>query len=222
MLDWLRSLNDSSPNLESLRDHFLGMLQDGRHTFDAASNALVGGTRSEAVREDLYLTDQRINQAEQQLRREILVHGLVHGASTFPGLLVLMSVAKDAERIGDYAKNILELAESGAHLGGEEEVAALVEAKDRVSQLLARAHGLFSKPSDAEARSFLDDADELQKTCETHMDRLVRAESPNLAAPALAWRYMKRVTSHTGNIVTSLVVPVDKLDFWPGKPQIEQ
>ena len=42
MLDWLRSLNDSSPNLESLRDHFLGMLQDGRHTFDAASNALVG------------------------------------------------------------------------------------------------------------------------------------------------------------------------------------
>jgi hypothetical protein len=27
-------------------------------------------------------------------------------------------------------------------------------------------------------------------------------------------RFLKRITAHLGNIATSVVVPVDRLDFW--------
>ena len=41
---------------------FSKMLEDGRHIFDAASNALLGGTDPETIREDLFRTDRRINE----------------------------------------------------------------------------------------------------------------------------------------------------------------
>ena len=39
-------------------------------------------------------------------------------------------------------------------------------------------------------------------------------EGPNLAGVALTARYFKRVASHAANIVTSIVMPLDKLDFF--------
>ena len=36
----------------------------------------------------------------------------------------------------------------------------------------------------------------------------------NAAGRALAYRYLKRVTSHASNVVTALVMPLDKLDFF--------
>ena len=44
----------------------------------------------------------------------------------------------------------------------------------------------------------------------------------NVVGPALAYRYFKRVTSHAGNVVTSIVMPLDKLDYYPGKPDRDQ
>ena len=63
MFDWLQSLRDHS-QLKKIQRQFLEMLADGRHIFDASSNALIGGTDPEVIREDLYTTDQRINRTD--------------------------------------------------------------------------------------------------------------------------------------------------------------
>ena len=141
------------------------MLQDGRHIFDAASNALLGGTDTEVIREDLYTTDRRINHTERKIRRALVVHGSVHGRSTFSSLLVMMSVAKDAERVGDYAKNLFELARIKADLGTDAERLEMVEAKTIISKLLARAHGLFEQQDKDAAGVFLADCMSVQRTC---------------------------------------------------------
>lgn len=197
---------------EEIQLRFLQMLDDGRHIFDAASNALVGGTAPDAIREDLFTTDKRINETEQEIRRMIVVHGSVHGARTFPSLLVMMSLAKDAERIGDYAKNLFDLAASGVTLG--DEVATLTELKDKVSTLLVKAKNLHQTHDEGGARGFLADADRIEDACDAAVKRLILHDGANVAASALTYRYLKRVTSHASNMVTALVVPLDKLDFF--------
>ena len=143
MFDWLTRRGPEARGLEQITRNFAEMLEDGRHVFDAAANALLGGTDVEVIRDDLFRTDQRINETEQKIRRQLVVHGSIHGAQTFPALLVMMSLVKDAERVGDYAKNIYDLAKNKSDLGDEASRAELVSLKDEISRLLVRAKNLY-------------------------------------------------------------------------------
>lgn len=212
MMRWLQRLGPESKSLEVIHARFLEMLVDGRHTFDAAANALLGGTAPEVIREDLFSTDQRINATEQEIRRAIVVHGTVHGASTFPELLILMSLVKDAERVGDYAKNLFDLAVDRPGFDPEDH-GELVELKDQVSKIIVRAHGLHEKHDVEGARAILEEIDGIQDQCDVKVREFVRATGSNHTVAALTYRYFKRVLGHIGNIVTSLVVPLDKLDY---------
>ena len=111
MLNWLSGGSENSGGMERLRALFGQMLDAGHHVFVSAANAYLGGTEIEVIRQDLFDTDKRINHAEQQIRREIVIHTSVHGVGSIAPCLVLMSIVKDAERMGDYAKNIFDLAE---------------------------------------------------------------------------------------------------------------
>lgn len=221
MFEWLQNLGSSS-SLEKLQRHFLEMLDDGRHVFDAAAGMLVSGGDPETIREDLYQTDQRINRTEQAVRREIMVHGVAHGMSSLGALLILMSTSKDAERIGDYSKNLFELACARPDLSNDEAQARMVAEKDQVSKLLVRARGIFEKQDEAAAADFLREANEFQKSCDAHVTQLLEVKGENKAALVLVSRYFKRVASHAANIVTTIVMPVDKIDYMPGKPSSEQ
>jgi phosphate transport system protein len=222
MLRWIQRLGPESRGLTEIHARFLEMLQDGRHIFDAAANSLLGGTDPEVIREDLYRTDIRINETEQRIRREIVVHGSIHGAATFPALLVMMSLVKDAERVGDYAKNLFDLAVLHPDIGDAEERASLIEAKDEVSRFLVRTHGLFDTQDVEAAREFLKDSDAFGDRCDDEIDRRITSSGRNEATRVLCLRYFKRVMSHAANIVTSIVMPVDKLDYFPGKSMTEQ
>lgn len=217
MAHWL-SKGSEATGFAEIQRKFAQMLEDGRHIFDAAANALLGGTDPEAIRTDLFATDQQINEAEQQVRRQIVVHGTVHGAQTFPSLLVVMSLAKDAERIGDYAKNLFDLAVAKPDLGSEEERRKLIELKDQVSALVGRARDLYVSQDSDGARTYLAENDRLQDACDAGLERALHADR-NACGQALTMRYFKRVASHAANVVTSLVMPLDKLDFFdePGE-----
>ena len=125
MLRWLQRVGPESAGLTKIHVQFLQMLEDGRHIFDAAANCVLGRGDPEVIRADLYRTDLRINATEQRIRREIVVHGSIHGSATFPAMLIMMSLVKDAERIGDYAKNLFELADLRPHLGTDEQRKAI-------------------------------------------------------------------------------------------------
>ncbi len=222
MFDWLHNIGGSITGLGEINKQFLQMLQDGRHIFDAASNSLLGGTTSDVIREDLYATDLRINKTEMEVRRALVVHGTVHGAGSFPSLLVLMSLVKDAERIGDYSKNLFELACTGASLGTEEERKPLISMKDKISGFLVRAYHLFEgKDADA-SRDLLKEIEVFQKMCDQRVGQLLRVQGVNEAGQVLTTRYFKRVASHVGNVVTSIVMPLDMLDFFPDADQKDQ
>jgi len=126
-----------------------------------------------------------------------------------------MSIVRDAERIGDYAKNLFELGALGGEVpaGYRED---LIELRDRISRMLAKARNIYDTEDEASARAFGQDADAVCRRCDEQIEAIIAGDGPGGAAAtgALAYRYLKRVTAHSANVVTSVLVPVDQLGYW--------
>ncbi len=203
--------------LEQIEQTIQQMLLDCRHTFDVAINSLLGGTDPDIVKKDIKKTDRQVNKAEREVRRELVVHASVRGAAAdIPMVLVSMSIVKDAERIGDYAKNIFDLARAGVDLSSVADLTDLITHRDRISRLIAETARIFG---DRDA----DSAHEILKTEDEHIDEYddiviaqIDSEAPAKEAVPLALlnRYFKRITAHSMNILTSLVMPIDRLDYY--------
>ena len=203
--------------LEQIEQTIQQMLIDCRHTFDAAINALLGGTDPDLVKKDIKKTDRRVNKAERDVRRELVVHTSVRGAQAdIPMVLVSMSIVKDAERIGDYAKNIFDLARAGANLSTVEDLPELITHRDRVSRLIDETARIFGERDTDAAHEILQDEDEHLDEYDDIVIAQIDSEAPaSQAVPiALLNRYFKRITAHSMNILTSLVMPIDRLDYY--------
>jgi phosphate uptake regulator len=217
MFDWFSGkLGTGTAGLQKMRTEFGQMLDAGRHVFDTAANAFLGGTDLEVIREDLFKTDKRINRAERQIRRQIVVHASVHGAAEFPACLVLMSIVKDAERMGDYGKNLFDLAELAPKAPEGEHREWLVSLKDRISGIMADCREVFDSNEKEPATKLIVEAKELEDDCDEKIRMIIQGGSQaGEMAPTyvLAYRYFKRVTSHVRNVASSVVQPVHKIDF---------
>ena len=214
MFKWLKP-TDASEGMQKMTAQLCEMIGHGRHVFDAAANAFLGAADPKLIREDLWATDKKINHLERNIRREAVVHGSVYGSSQLPTCLVLMSIVKDAERIGDYAKNLYEVAVV-SQKRDDEYKQDLLEHKSRVSELMQEAIGIYGEQDEEKAKAFLTRGDAMTDHYDEQVNRLL-SDDPGTDQPAptaLAYRYYKRVVSHLLNIITSLVMPVDKLDYF--------
>ena len=59
---------------------------------------------------DIFKMDKKINEFERDVRRKVMTHLAIGGKEDIGSGLVLVSVVIDIERIGDYTKNIYDLA----------------------------------------------------------------------------------------------------------------
>jgi len=215
VLEFFKGGADQS--LEDIEATIADMLLMNRHTFDLAINALVGGTDPAAVGNEIRKSDRRVNKAERRIRRELVVHTSVRGKQAdLPRVLVSMSIIKDAERIGDYAKNIWDLAHAGIDLSEADDIDALRSMRDRTSKLLADCARIYQDRDAAAAHLLIPKLDEeLDEYDACLLAQLESAAAARDAVPrALLCRYLKRITAHAMNVVTSLVMLVDRLDYY--------
>jgi phosphate uptake regulator len=206
--------------LEEIEATIVEMLLTNRHTFDLAINTVVGGTDPASVGDEVHKSDRRVNKAERRIRKELVVHTSVRGSQAdLPRVLVSMSVIKDAERIGDYAKNIWDLANAGVDLSQGDDIEDLRALRDRTSRLLADAAQIY-KDRDAEAvHALVQQMDEWTSEYDTRVDGQMEsdAKARDAVSRALLYRYLKRITAHTMNIISSLVMPLHRLDYYDEK-----
>ncbi len=220
MFKWLKRMDPEASGIGEMDRKFGRMLEDGRHTFDLACSAYLEGADAKLVRAELVKTDMGINQLEREIRRELIVHATVHGASEFPAALIMMSLTKDAERIGDYAKNILDVATFRPKAQDAPYHAHMLDLKNRISAALADARLIYDSQDAERAAAFIDNSEILKDECDDKIEEILVAkgernvEPAEPAATALCYRYFKRVISHARNVVTSLVVSVDRLDYY--------
>ena len=191
------------------------MIADARHTFDLAMNAVTGGA-VETVADEVRRTDRQINVTEIEIRRELLVHISVHGAADAGELLVFMNMIKDLERIGDYNKNIFDLALEGVSFSGAEDLEQILGFRDELSSRIALMGEILDTRDEDRARAYIERGDQLRREFDGLVNELVHATAPALVAVprALLYRFLKRVAAHCANVVTAVVMPVDRLDYF--------
>lgn len=210
-----------SQRLDTIESKIQKMLSTDRAELELAMSALFGDVQEADVNAELRRMDQQVNQLEREIRRELLVHASVAGSIETPAVLVYMSIVKDIERIGDYAKNILDLAKYGARLGEAPNIEEWRQVSQTIAQFLTDTAATFQARDAAQARDLLTRGGDLLGRLERGVAALVggEAEGPDPVARALALRYIKRVVAHLMNVLSAVVMPVDRLDYFDEDPE---
>jgi phosphate uptake regulator len=210
----------SDDRLDRIEAKVQEMLRYDRHEFDLAMSALMGDLVASEVNTQLRSTDRKVNRLEREIRRELLVHASVFGGIDLPSVLVYMSVVKDVERVGDYAKNLLDLALDGANFSTIENSDLWRRLSMDVSRYISEAGDAFRQRDEEWARDLLTRGSEMLDFSDERVSHLVRGEGGDQAvARALAHRYLKRVVAHLMNLLSAVVMPLDKLDYFDEDPE---
>ncbi len=168
---------------------------------------------------DIYERDRQLNKYERSVRRKILTHFSVSPKPDINMGLVITSIVIDIERIGDYTKNIVELAVALPEPfdGGE--------LHDEILDLERIVDAMFSDIVPALEESNVDLA---RKILQAHKnvsarverglqllrsDQVLQGRSGKAVTAALYLRYLKRVSAHLKNVATSVLNPYHRIGF---------
>jgi phosphate uptake regulator len=214
MLDFFKSTGPSA--VEEVEEILVQMVRDSRAVYDAATGAVFGGGKSKETKQEVKTTDRGINAAQRDVRRALMLHSSVTGAVDLPLVLTYMSVVKDAERIGDYAKNLYDLAKYGADFQTSTDRDELERHHEVVGALIDQAADVFEARDADAARALITRGDEILDACDKNVRAAYESEGPasDAVAKALYYRYLKRITAHVMNLMTALVLPIDQLDYY--------
>ena len=172
-----------------------------------------------ALKIDIRKKDQQINKYQQEIRRMMMTHLAISSQTEVHQALVMTSIVIDVERIGDYAKNIEDLAKvhpKRLMAGPYEDIVKNLE--DEVKSKFESVTSAFKIYDIEAAKEVMDEHRSITKQCDLLVNELVaepKSEIPanDQVALALYVRYLKRISSHLTNIVSSVVNPFAMIGF---------
>jgi len=169
---------------------------------------------------DIFEMDKKINEFERDVRRKIMTHLAVGGKEDIGSGLVLVSVVIDIERIGDYTKNIYDLALNHPKKlnGGSVE--------DRLSQLEKISLKLFEDTINSFKKQNIKKSRDLMGYYKTNISSqsdaitndIIKGKVKDLnigsaSAVGLYSRYLKRISAHSRNMISSVVNPFERIGY---------
>ena len=160
--------------------------------------------------------DVKVNKLERQIRKRIIAHvTLSRDDVGYP--LLLMSLVKDVERMGDYIKNISEVGELGGGAIPEGPLRTELEEIIGCAMEMMKAVGPIMDSQDRErAHDLILEGKDAGKRCDVLLVELAKSDfnAAQTTALVLLTRFYKRLGAHLLNILTSVVMPLHKLDFY--------
>ena len=196
------------------------MLDITQAMFEEAKESLRGREDSE-IGLGIKETDKKVNSYEREVRRMVINHLVVKGPVDLPSGLVLINIIIDIERIGDYAKNMVELAldHPGKLHGGEFEE-TIFRIEEGVGDNFIQTKKCFKEADVNFAFKLLEKYAWVNDACDEIVADMVKERDKSIkpgdaVALALYTRWLKRINSHLRNITTSVVNPVDRIGFQP-------
>ena len=206
---------------QALQDTY-AMLESTQEMFRESVRSLVHSDRGE-MKLNVYEKDQQVNKYEREVRHKVLKHlAITGGANIIPGL-ILTSIVIDMERIGDYTKNIMDLAVAHPrrlNKGKYKDQIAKIESG--VSELFDQLIPAFRKTDKQAAKKLIDENWWMLKSCDEVLTGLIKEGDPSIGvsdavATGIYSRYLKRTTAHLINIASSVVNPFEGIGFHPEK-----
>jgi len=206
--------------LKQVLQEFKNMLDDAQIMFDSVCKKLIDNEKDPGLEERIYSIDKKVNDLQRDIRKRVIGHLSVQPSVDIPTCLLLMSVVKDAERLGDYAKNLFEVSEllqKPIDKSKYNELFSDVE-KD-ISEMFKQTKAAFVESDETKASESWDYKTKISKCCDNALVKLAKSGlSINEAVCfTLIARYYKRLTAHLTNIATSVILPLTDLDYFDEK-----
>ncbi len=210
-------LHGRSDRLAEMQSELVRMLANGRRGLDMASAALLDGASTDVAGRQLSEAVRRVNDGQRRVRRALVVHAAVAGA-TDANLLVYMSIVKDAARIGGYARDIYELSVLGVNFSSAPDREEMVGYRDRICSMISDTARILAADDVAAANVALAAADVMLDGFDEKVATLLGCDRPGgEAVPrAVLYRDFKRLVAHLMNLLSAVVMPVDGLDYYDG------
>jgi len=189
----------------------LEMYQASRHTLRELDSA--------DLPFDIKKTDRKINKYEREVRRQVLTHLSIAGTADLVPGLVLVSIVVDVERIGDYTKNMYDLATNHERrLKGGAFENDIRELERHVEETFPKTIAVLRDQDKELARTVMHQEDTMGKKSEAIVAGLMQQRDkdiPMASAIALALyaRYLKRINAHLTNIASAIVNPFPRISF---------
>jgi phosphate transport system protein len=221
MLRELLSIFRSDEPLSVMGERFAEMLNLAQQMTLQAGDIYFRMDPEPEGRTRIYKADVQVNKLERTIRKLVIAHLSIRGnTASLPYCLLLMSLVKDVERIGDYAKNLAEAPELNQQpLPDDDVVTELKEIRTGVETAFAATAQVFTSSDRERAMALIRQGRDLTHRCEALILRISRSEyrADLAAATILGSRYYKRIGAHVLNILSSVVMPLHKLDYYDEK-----
>lgn len=218
MLREFLSIFRSGQPLEAMGENFAQMLKLTYAQTIQAGEIYFGQVASADERTQIYKWDVKVNKLERAIRKQVIAHLSVRGnTASLPYSLLLMSLVKDVERIGDYAKNLSEVVELHAGpLPDDEIVAELREIRSGVEAAFAVTADVFASSDRERAVELIREGRDLTHRCDALVQQIADSShnARTTTALVLATRFYKRIGAHVVNVLSSVVMPLHKLDYY--------
>ncbi len=209
------------PLLNQMISEMEQMLAEAVHMYHPSAEVLTGKRPlTEETHRMIYQTDRKINQLQRKIRKQLVEHLIVAPGSDVPICLILMSITKDAERVGDLCKNLLEVAEDlGGPLDGEKYEGQFGLILKETGELFQPTVEAFRTSDKQLGHDALEKGRQMAKKCDAVIKELMQDDLPCRKAVlfTLLARHLKRICAHLSNISSSVVMPLHKLDYFDEK-----
>jgi phosphate transport system protein len=207
--------------LDKALNNFMKMIEAAEAMFHCSTDALFGVRKVADARDMIYSTDIKINKKQRKIRKELVEHLALNPRGDAPACLILMSVIKDIERAGDYCKNLLEVVDMLKDPAIPEAYAAdLHEMADLVAASFNKTRQAFAEEDQTLGHEIIVEETRFAKRGDAMVERIADDDSlsPNHAVClALAFRFLKRINAHLGNVASTVVMPLHKIDYFDEK-----
>ena len=203
--------------LIKVMEDFRVMLDETESMFEAVCARLLNGKDDPELKDRIYKVDKQVNRIQREIRKRIVEHLSLQPTVDTNACLLLMSVVKDAERLGDYCKNLYEVTELLDDPVDRPFFAEYFGELDReIVSLFAQTKEAFLDADEDKARNAWTYKKKATKNCDRIVGRLAQGNlSVNQAVCfTLIARYFKRIVAHLANIATSVVLPLSDLDYF--------
>lgn len=210
--------------LDQVFGEFKEMLDDTEHMFTVVCDRLINNVDKPGLKQSIYDVDKRVNALQREIRKRIVEHLTLQPTVDVTACLVLMSVVKDAERLGDYCKNLFEVAELLAEPIDREAFSQYFDELDiKIIDLFKQTSHAFVDADEDVARQAWDTERLIAKGCDQIVEEIAKSDLPPNRAVCyvLIARHLKRIVAHLTNIATAVILPLTDLDYFDEKRTIE-
>lgn len=218
MFKELIGLFRSDNPLASIAEKFSQMLALAWENTRAAGEIYFGKKASAEERSQIYKKDIQINKLERAIRKRVVAHlSFPENIPDVPYCLLMMSLVKDVERLGDYAKNLAEVMDQhGGRLADGDILDELVEIRTEVEKGFEGATELVGSTDLERVLELIRSGRDVAQRCDLLITKIARSDvdAATAAASVLATRYYKRIGGHVLNTLSSIVMPLHKIDYY--------